>query len=116
MKAGTKTAADLYGAWVLLWVCIALYGVLFSYHGEFGISAHLWLTITGLPRSLLSWHIMPNGSVFGVLVAGAIGLLQWCAVAEVSARRNIWKKQETMEPNKAIFQLSGADQVLCDPA
>ena len=57
----------------------------FSGHGEYGISTHLLLTITGLPLSLLSWHL-PNGSALGVLAAGLIGTIQWSVVAEANAR------------------------------
>ncbi len=91
MKALTKKIAVLYGAWALLWVSIALYGALFTYHGEFGISAHLWLTLTGLPSSFVSWAIHPHGTVLGGIVAGVAGLLQWSAIAEISARSNARK-------------------------
>lgn len=58
----------------------------FSGHGEYGITTHLLLTATGLPLSLLSWHILPNGSILCVVVAGVIGTVQWCSVAEANAR------------------------------
>ena len=88
MKSVTKKVAKLYGGWSLLWLCCAGYGVLFTNHGEFGVSAHLWLIISGLPLSLLSLQIMPNGSVLAVLVAGLIGLLQWSVIAEVMSSGN----------------------------
>ena len=86
MKPRTRKVAILYGTWTLLWICVAAYGVLFTAHGEFGVSAHLWLTLTGLPLSFVSWAIHPHGTVAGVVVAGAAGLLQWCAIAELLGR------------------------------
>lgn len=90
----TRKVILIYGVWSLLLLCIALYGAIFTTHGEFGVSTHLWLTITGLPLSLLSWLIKPNGTVLGTLVAGVIGLLQWSAVAEVSTRWDEWRKSK----------------------
>ena len=91
MKRITKKIVKVYGIWVLLWLCVAGYGALFSYHGEFGVSSHLLLTITGLPLSLLSWHVKPNGTVLCVLVAGIIGLVQWGAIVEINARYDEWR-------------------------
>jgi hypothetical protein len=51
-----------YGLWLFFWLCIVIYSNFFTPYGEAGISAHIWLTITGLPLSLLSW-LTPHGSV-----------------------------------------------------
>jgi len=97
MATSTKRVIKIYGAWVLVWLAIAAYGSLFVAHGEYGISSHLWLTITGFPLSLISWFIKPHGTFFGSLVAGAIGLVQWCVVAEVNARWDAWRKSKANE-------------------
>jgi hypothetical protein len=89
-----RKIAALYGVWFMFWLLLAIYGSLFSNHGEFGVIAHLWLIITGIPLSLLSLHVMPNGSVFGVFLAGVIGLIQWCAVAVLSVRWDAWRKRQ----------------------
>lgn len=88
-RTATKVA-KWYGAWAFLLLTIAVLGNSFSGHGEYGISTHLWLTVTGLPLSLLSW-LVPNGTVFGVLVAGLIGTAQWTAVAEANCRLEAWR-------------------------
>jgi len=92
MQPTTRKVAKYYGSWTLLWFCIAALGNTFAGHGEYGISAHLVLSFTGLPFALLSWHIHPNGSALGTFVAGAIGLLQWCVVAELNSRFNSWRR------------------------
>jgi len=89
MSRATRKVAKLYGAWVLPWFVVAALGEAFAGHGEYGIVAHFNLTVTGLPLSLLSWHIIPNGSATATLVAGAIGLLQWSIVADANS---VWKK------------------------
>lgn len=89
MHSAAKKVAKWYGAWALLLVVIAALGNSFSGHGEYGVSTHLWLTITGLPLSLLSWYVQ-NGTVLGVLVAALIGIAQWTAVAEANARWEAW--------------------------
>lgn len=80
----------MYGGWAAALLTIAVLGNAFSGHGEYGISTHLWLTLTGLPLSLLSWYV-PHGSVAGVLVAGLVGTVQWAAVAEANARWEAWR-------------------------
>ena len=94
MMKCTKKVAVIYGVWFLFWLSIASYGALFTNHGEYGISAHLWLILSGLPNSLFSLSIKPNGSVFAVVVAGVIGLLQWCILAEVIAKQEINRSQQ----------------------
>lgn len=76
MSRATKRVMLFYGAWVGLWIVLAAYGALFAAHGEFGISAHLWLTLTGLPLSFLSWGL-PHGTLIGAVVAGVLGIVQW---------------------------------------
>lgn len=82
----TKRLVVVYGAWVCLWLAISGYGALFTGHGEYGVSSHLWLTISGVPASLISWLVTPYGTLTGTLVAGVLGLIQWVTVAEVAAR------------------------------
>lgn len=94
MQPVTKRVATLYGGWALLWLSVAFFGNALAGHGEYGITAHLTLSFTGIPLAPLSWHIHPNGSVLGTLAAGAIGVLQWCAVAELNARYNIWRSSK----------------------
>lgn len=90
MPKPVKKVLVLYGGWSLLWLVVAACGNTFSGHGEFGISSHLILTFTGLPLGLLSLHA-PNGTVIGVAVAGVIGTVQWCAVAELNRRWGLRK-------------------------
>ena len=96
MQPITKKVAMLYGAWICLWLAIALYGKYFTSHGEFGISAHLWLILTGFPFSLLSLAA-PNGTVLGAFVAGLLGLLQWCQAAEAVSRWIARRKAENVK-------------------
>jgi len=90
MPQPAKKVLALYGGWSLLWLAVAAWGNTFSGHGEFGISSHLILAFTGLPLGLLSLHV-PNGTILGVAVAGAIGTAQWCAVAELNRRWERWQ-------------------------
>ena len=100
MHSATKKVAKLYGAWSLALLAIAVLGNTFSGHGEYGISTHLLLTATGLPLSLLSWYIVPNGTVLCVLVAGLIGTAQWASVAEANARWDAWRQTRLPHQNK----------------
>jgi len=90
MPRPVKKVLALYGAWSALWLIVAALGNTFSGHGECGISAHLILAFTGLPFGLLSLHAR-NGTALGVAVAGVIGTVQWCAVAELNRRWGLWK-------------------------
>ena len=81
MSRRTKIVAIVYTAWALAFFLIAVYGALFSGHGEYGVSAHLWLTLTGMPLSFISWAV-PHGSILGVAVAGVAGIIQWGAISE----------------------------------
>lgn len=90
MHRATKKVAKVYGGWSLACFAVAALGNAFSDHGEYGVSTHLLLTITGLPLSLLSWY-MPNGTALGVLTAGLIGTIQWASVAEANARFDAWR-------------------------
>lgn len=85
----TKSVLKFYGTWAIVWVLIALVGNAVSGHAEFGVSAHLLLSITGFPLAFLSFHA-PNGTVLGTVVAGGIGLAQWAVVAEVNGRLICW--------------------------
>ena len=92
MHRTTKWVGKLYGAWALALLAIALFGNLFSRHAEYSMSAHFLLTVTGLPLSLFSWYIVPNGTVLCVLIAGLIGTTQWAVVAEGNARYEGWRQ------------------------
>lgn len=92
MHRVSKKVAKWYGTWALTLLSIAVIGNSFSGHGEYGVSTHLWLTVTGLPLSFLSWYVQ-NGSVLGVLVAGLFGTAQWTAVAEANARWKAWRQR-----------------------
>jgi hypothetical protein len=94
MSKNTKWVVIVYGAWVLIWSFIATYGALYTNHGEYGVGSHLWLTITGLPFSLLSWFIAPHGTLIGTLTAGLIGLTQWGLIVEGYVRWGV-RKSET---------------------
>lgn len=96
MHRAAKKVAKWYGAWALALLAIAVLGDSFSGHGEYGVSTHLWLTITGLPLSLLSWYAQ-NGTVQGVLVAALIGTAQWTAVAEANARWETWRQRREVK-------------------
>lgn len=85
MSAGTKKVALIYGAWGLLGICLALFGTVSRSHAEYAISAQLWLLLTGLPLSLVSLAIHPNGTLLGVVVAALAGWIQWSAVAAANA-------------------------------
>ena len=89
MSPATKKVALVYGVWVLL--CLVLSAV------GFGDSkaGHLFLAVSGLPLALLSLHVIPNGSVFATFIAGLIGWLQWCLVAEANARWEAWRKSKS---------------------
>ena len=87
LKTITKKVCLFYGAWVAFWLSIALYGKLFTYHGEFGVSSHFWLNFTGMPLSFISW-LVPHGSITGVIVSGVAGCIQWCLVIELDERLN----------------------------
>lgn len=92
MAPSTTKTIKIYGGWVLVCQAVSAYGALFESHGEYGISSHMWLTITGLPSSLLSWFIVPNGTFTGALAAGSLGLVQWAAIAEGVVRWHAWRK------------------------
>lgn len=81
MSRCTKIVEIAYTAWAVAFFLIAVYGALFSGHGEYGVSAHLWLTLTGMPLSFISWAV-PHGSILGVAVAGVAGFIQWGAISE----------------------------------
>ena len=88
MSPATKKVALVYGVWVLL--CLVLSAVGFSDSK----AGHLFLAVSGLPLALLSLHVIPNGSVFATFIAGLIGWLQWCLVAEANARWEAWRKSK----------------------
>ena len=90
MSAVTKKVAILYGIWVLLCLLLSAIG-----YGD-SKAGHVFLIITGLPFSLLSLHVIPNGSVLATFVAGAIGWLQWFLVAEVNSRWDAWRKSKNV--------------------
>lgn len=76
MKNRKNLYLSMYITWTLLAFFVALYGYYFTSHGEYGVSAYLLLTITGLPSSLISW-LLPHGSISAVFVSGLLGITQW---------------------------------------
>lgn len=97
MSLVTKNVITIYAIWVLVWLLVAGYGALFADHGEFGVSSHLWLTISGLPMSLVSWFITPHGTFVGSFTAGILVLIQWGAIAEANAKWDVWRKSNAKE-------------------
>ena len=69
-----------YGVWLLLNIAITILQI-----GDGGVNAHLALIFTGFPASLLSL-LAPHGSLVGVLIAGALGLVQWGLIAKFWGR------------------------------
>jgi len=95
MKPLTKKVALWYSLWVILWLGITYFG-----NGELGISSFFYLTITGLPFSLLGWNLTPHGGLLNVSIIGAIGLIQWCLFVEANALITTWwKSRNTHEKN-----------------
>ena len=90
----TIKVAKWYSIWVCFWVLVAIYGDTVKNSAEFGLGAWFYLTITGLPLTLLSWQIKADGSYFCIFMVSAIGLAQWCAVAELNARFDAWRKSK----------------------
>ena len=76
--------AKCYGLWVALCLAGQAVGELTTGNSEIGIAVHVYLIITGLPLSLGSLQVIPNGSLLASGVAGAIGLLQWWGVARLT--------------------------------
>ena len=91
MSPITKKIALFYGLWALFCIFLSAVG-----YGD-SKAGHLYLTFTGLPLALLSFHIIPNGSVFATFVAGVIGWLQWCLVAEANSKFNTWRKSKNVK-------------------
>lgn len=85
MQINAKALLYLYISWFLVMLGIALYGALFTSHGEYGVSAHLWLTLTCMPLSFGSW-LLPHGSIIGVFVAGVLGVIEWLIVTKIFIR------------------------------
>ncbi len=76
MKNQVFKIAIGYSLWIILWLVLTL-----SENADGGVSAFLYLTITGLPFSLLGWNILPNGGLLSLIVIGMIGLIQWVLVS-----------------------------------
>ena len=88
----TIKVAKWYSIWIFFWVLVAIFGTTVNGSAEFGLGAWVWLTISGLPLTLLSWHIAANGSYFAIFMVSAVGLIQWCLVAELNAKFDAWRK------------------------
>ncbi|MCB1666921.1 MAG: hypothetical protein KDI24_01105 [Pseudomonadales bacterium] len=96
MTKRTRNIAIAYGVWATAFFLVAVYGALFFSHGEYGVSAHLWLTLTGMPLSFVSWGV-PHGTALGVAVAGVAGIIQWSAMSEFWA---CWDRRKGVEKNE----------------
>lgn len=77
MKRMSARVAAGYGLWVGVNIFITVFQI-----GDAGVNSHLALLFTGAPVSLFSL-LVPHGSLLGVVLAGALGLFQWAAVAEL---------------------------------
>ena len=66
--------ATVYGLWVLFNVYITV-----TRPGDGGIGAHLVLLFTGLPAASASL-LLPHATLEAVVIAGVLGLVQWCGV------------------------------------
>ena len=64
----------VYSVWSGWWLWVTYLPV-----GDGGVTAHLWLTITGFPSAFLSW-LLPHGSLSAVAVAGVLGAIQLIAL------------------------------------
>lgn len=91
MGTVTRKVALYYGIWVLLCLLLAATG-----YGD-SKAGHVYLIFTGLPFSLLSLHVIPNGSVLATFTAGAFGWLQWCFVVEANSRWVAWRKSKSVK-------------------
>jgi hypothetical protein len=85
MMPATRKVAILYSLWAML--CISLAAIDYAD----SMAGHLLLALTGIPLSLFSLLIVPNGSVFATALAGAMGLVQWCVLAEGFSRWDNWR-------------------------
>jgi len=86
-RAQGKLVLIIYGLWVSILIALCLYGQYFAGHGEYGISSHIWLILSGLPLSLTSLAL-PNGSLIGVVTAGILGFIQWAAIVNFFKSRH----------------------------
>jgi hypothetical protein len=74
LKRPLTFGLTIYLIWVAFWLWVTIKPM-----GDGGVIAHLWLTITGFPFALISW-LLPNGSIVGVALAGALGAAQLLAL------------------------------------
>jgi len=74
VRRNARAVACVYGAWCLFWIVLTVFNV-----GDGGVAAHLALAFTGMPSSLLSLYL-PNASLLAVVVAAALGTVQWVAL------------------------------------
>ena len=81
----TRRVAILYGIWVLVCVLLAAVG-----YGD-SKAGHLYAIFTGIPFSILTLKIIPNGSIVATFIAGVIGWVQWCLLTELSYRYDAWR-------------------------
>ncbi len=79
VKARWISAAYL--SWVVFHIVFTIGGI-----GDGGVSSHLWLLLTGMPASLISW-VSQHGSLCAVLIAGLTGWIQWTAIAICLGKR-----------------------------
>jgi hypothetical protein len=71
----------IYLVWSGFWIVATIVPI-----GDGGVSAHLWLTVTGFPLAFLSW-LLPHGSVEAVITAGILGAIQLLALIAFLMRR-----------------------------
>jgi len=73
-KKNMRIAAYFFGAWCLFWILAATTNV-----GEAREGSHLVLALTGAPSALASLYLQ-HASMVGIVVAAALGLVQWVLV------------------------------------
>lgn len=70
-----------YGIWILLWIGLSMI------ESEYGVGGFFYLSITGLPLSIVGWDIMPNGGILSLVSLGILGMIQWVIVAIIFSVR-----------------------------
>jgi hypothetical protein len=81
LKRPLVIALAIYSLWAAFCIWVTIKPI-----GDGGVTAHLWLTITGFPTALLSW-LLPHGSLVAVVLAGVLGAAQLLALVGFIRKR-----------------------------
>ena len=81
----------VYFVWSSWWITVTVVPI-----GDGGVSAHLWLTVTGFPLAFLSWYL-PHGSIQAVAASAALGTIQLLTLVAFLTRRLNRREQELIE-------------------